>query len=55
MQSQVKQSKEFDLNIPNCEDMWIQLHLGNNKNCIVGLIYRHPKQKLSVLNQPLKN
>ena len=39
--------KEFDLNIPNCEDMWIQLDLGNNKKCIVGVIYRHPKQKLS--------
>ena len=39
--------KEFDLNIPNCEDMWIQLDLGNNKKCIVGVIYRQPKQKLS--------
>ena len=39
--------KEFDLNIPNCEDMWIQLDLGNNKKCIVEVIYRHPKQKLS--------
>ena len=27
--------------------MWIQLDLGNNKKCIVGVIYRHPKQKLS--------
>ena len=39
--------KEFDLSIPNCEDMWIQLDLGNNKKGIVGVIYRHPKQKLS--------
>ena len=39
--------KEFDLNIPNCKDMWIQLDLGNNKKCIVVVIYRHPKQKLS--------
>ena len=39
--------KEFDINIPNYEDMWIQLDLGNNKKCIVGVIYRHPKQKLS--------
>ena len=31
--------KEFDLNIPNCEDMWIQLDLGNNKKGIVGVIY----------------
>ena len=27
--------------------MWIQLDLGNNKKCIVGVIYRHLKQKLS--------
>ena len=39
--------KEFDLNISNCKDMWIQLDLGNNKKCIVGVIYRQPKQKLS--------
>ena len=41
------QTNIFDLNIPNCEDMWIQLDLGNNKKCIAGVIYRHPKQKLS--------
>ena len=35
--------KEFDLNIPNCEDMRVQLDLGRNKKCIVGVIYRHPK------------
>ena len=29
--------------------MWIQLDLGNSKKCIVGVIYRHPKQKLSEL------
>ena len=39
--------KEFDLNIPHCEDMWIQLDLRNSKKCIVGVIYRYPKQKLS--------
>ena len=27
--------------------MWIQLDLGNNQKCVVGVIYRHPKQKLS--------
>ena len=27
--------------------MWIQLDLGNNEKCIVEVIYRHPKQKLS--------
>ena len=37
--------KEFELNIPNCEDMWIQVDLGNNKNWVVVVIYRHPKQK----------
>ena len=39
--------KKFELNIPNCEDMWIQVDLGNNKNWVVVVIYRHPKQKLS--------
>ena len=36
--------KELDLNIPNCENMWTQLDLGNNKKCIVGVIYRHPNR-----------
>ena len=27
--------------------MWIQLDLGNNKKCIVRVIYRQPRQKLS--------
>ena len=43
--------KEFDLNIPNCEDMWIQLDLGNNKKCIDGLQLRHsffPPKRLDV-------
>ena len=40
--SSISICEEFDLNIPNYEDMWIQLDLGNNKKCIVGVICRHP-------------
>ena len=42
----IKESLSISI-CPNCEDIWIQLDLGNNKKCIVGVIYRHPKQKLS--------
>ena len=53
--------KELDLNIPNCENMWTQLDLGNNKKCIVGVIYSADTLNWNyqsfaiVLNQPLKN
>ena len=38
---------EFDLNIPDCEDIWVQIELEHRKNCVIGVIYRHPKQNLN--------
>ncbi len=30
------------LNLPQCEDIWIQLNFSNSKKLIIGSIYRHP-------------
>ena len=32
----------YNLNTPNCENLWIRLSLQKNKSCIIGVIYRHP-------------
>ena len=38
---------EFDLNTPDCEDIWVQIELEHRKKCVSGVIYRHPKQNLN--------
>ena len=43
----IKVCHEFGLNIPDCEDIWVQIELEHGKNCVIGVIYRHPKQNLN--------
>ena len=43
----IKVCHEFDLNIPDCEDIWVQIELEHGKKCVIGVIYRHPKQNLN--------
>ena len=31
----------------NCEDIWIEITLQNNKKFFVGTIYRHPNNKIN--------
>ena len=38
---------DFDLNIPDCEDMWVQIELEHGKKSVIGVIYRHPKQNIN--------
>ena len=42
----IKVCHEFDLNIPDCEDIWVQIELEHGKKCVIGVIY-HPKQNLN--------
>ena len=42
----IKVYYEFDLNIPDCEDIWVQIELKHGKKCVIGVIYYHPKQNL---------
>ena len=43
----IKVCHEFDLNIPDCEDIWVQIELEHGKKGVIGIIYRHPKQNLN--------
>ena len=38
---------EFDLNIPDYGDIWVQIELEHGKKYVIGVIYRHPKQNLN--------
>jgi len=36
---------DLRLNLPHCEDLWLNVPLANGKPIIVGIIYRHPGHK----------
>ena len=36
----------YNLNTPNCEDLWIRLSVQKKKSCIIGVVCRHPHQSL---------
>ena len=40
------------LHLQNCEDLWLEIE-SKETNFILGVIYRHPKQKLSLFNDKL--
>ncbi len=37
-----KSAKDFNLNVYDCEDMWIKVNISMNKFLVIGVIYRHP-------------
>ena len=39
---QATKNTDFDLDLPGCEDLWVEINQQRNKKLIVGLIYRHP-------------
>ena len=41
---------EFHLNISDCEDIWVQIELEYGKKCVIGVIYRYPKQNLNMFH-----
>lgn len=43
----ISMCSDIELNIQNCEDMWVEIDLNGNKKCIIGVVYRHPKQNIS--------
>ena len=38
---------ELKIDCSIVESLWIELNLAKNKQCILGVIYRHPKQNLN--------
>ena len=37
---------QFRLELPGCEDLWIELPLKNGKQCYISVIYKHPKTNI---------
>ena len=38
-----------------CENIWIEIALENNKQCIFGVIYKHPKTNISHFQELTKS
>ena len=45
---------KFDLNLSNCEDLWVELERQNFK-FIVSIVYRHPNQNIKSIQTQLEN
>jgi len=44
-------NKNIKLNLPECQDLWINLKLSENEKVTIGvIIYRHPKNSVNVVN-----
>ena len=41
------------LNLPQCEDIWINVDLNDGKNIVIGTIYRHPNSNSDQFRQKL--
>ena len=38
---------KYNFEVSGCENIWIDVKLNNNKNLVIGTVYRHPKQNPS--------
>ena len=45
----------YQLNLGNCEDIWVELCLSKTKKITVGCIYRHPSHDFKVFKQKFTN
>ena len=43
----------FNLSLTNCEDIWIEVPLNNNKKITIASIYRHPSQNFQLFQKSL--
>ena len=45
--------KDIDLNTNNCENLWVDIQLKNEKTLTLGIVYRHPKSNLVEFQEKL--
>ena len=45
---------QYELNVPNCEDLWIEVKQKNSKRKIFGVIYRHPNHHITDFQENLE-
>ena len=46
---------EYDLEHPDCEDLWINLKLNSNISFILGVIYKHPRKDIIKFTETISN
>ena len=42
-----ERSGKYNFEVSECENIWIDFKLNNNKNLVIGTVYTHPKQNTS--------
>ena len=47
--------KTLGNNLPNAESLWVELNLAKNKQIILGVIYRHPRQNIDGFVREVSN
>ena len=50
-----KKITNCQLNLSDCEDIWIDININNNKNIIIGVVYRHPNSNLHAFKTKFEN
>ena len=46
---------QFRLELPGCEDLWIELPLKNGKQCYISVISKHPETNILDFQTHLSN
>nr|XP_039269980.1 uncharacterized protein LOC120344734 [Styela clava] len=51
----ITETQDYDLNHPDCEDLWINLKLSPTVTFIIGIIYKHPRKDIPKFTEKLSN
>ena len=49
----VVQCNKYKMEMTGCENIWIEIALEKDKQCIFGVIYKHPKTNISHFQEEL--
>ena len=49
-----KELIDLRMNLPDCEDVWVEISTGKRDTIVIASIYRHPKQNVEKFIQMLK-
>ena len=50
-----KITKNFQLNLSGCEDIWVDINLNNKENLTIGVVYKHPNTNLHAFKSTFEN
>ena len=40
---------DLSIDVPNCENLWLEIMLNNMTRLVIGVIYRHPDKNFSTV------